>query len=151
MAELRPYQQSWRDQIGEMIAGDNGPGSMRYVLAHGLLGSAGVGGANSGLADFTPAAAPLWADEAYINAANGDYGAAAMKGLSVAAAAAPAIPKAIAGAKKAKEHIEAAAKTKKPSGREKMSKSEEDGMLSALAAGGYLGAPFDGGLLRSER
>lgn len=71
--EVTAYQPSWRDRIGQAIAGDSRMGDVRYNLAHGLLGSAGVGGSGGGLLDFTPVGIPLSANDAARAFERGDY------------------------------------------------------------------------------
>lgn len=54
MAELRPYNPSWRDSIASMLMGDSRASPERARFVEGLVGSRGLGSTGANLADMTP-------------------------------------------------------------------------------------------------
>jgi GNAT superfamily N-acetyltransferase len=62
MAELRPYEPTWRDRLASALLGD-GRSSGRQQFVEGLLGSRGLGQTGMGLVDLTPAGVPLAVQE----------------------------------------------------------------------------------------
>lgn len=62
MAELRPYEPTWRDRLASALLGD-GRSAGRQQFVDGLLGSRGLGQTGMGLVDLTPAGVPLAVQE----------------------------------------------------------------------------------------
>ncbi|WNJ88460.1 hypothetical protein [Bosea sp. 685] len=91
MAELRPYQPGWRDQLGQLLMGNERASPVRRRFVSGLLGSAGLGQTGMSLVDLTPLAAPLSANEAYRDYQDGNYTGAALNTLGTVLGAAPAL------------------------------------------------------------
>jgi hypothetical protein len=90
MAELRPYNPTWRDRLAQALMGDARPSSARRSFVEGLTGSTGLGTTGMGLVDVTPAGIPLAAQEAKKDFASGNYLAATLGAVAVAPAAKPA-------------------------------------------------------------
>jgi hypothetical protein len=86
MAEIRPYNPTWRDQIAGLLAGDR-PSPERRAFVEGLLGSSGLGSTGVGLVDLTPAGIPLAAQEARNAAMSGDWLGAGLGAMAVLPAA----------------------------------------------------------------
>lgn len=78
MAELRPYNPTWRDSIASWMMGDGRASPERRSFVTGLLGSTGLGRTGGGLLDFTPAGNAFSAQEAKRAYEAGDYGGAAI-------------------------------------------------------------------------
>ena len=87
MAELRPYNPTWRDRIAAALVGDARPGSARANFAEGVTGSRGLGTTGMGLVDFTPAGIPMAAQEANRSAMAGDTVGAIANAMAVIPAA----------------------------------------------------------------
>ncbi len=83
MAELRPYNPTFRDRLAALLIGEARPGSARANFAEGVTGSRGIGTTGAGLVDFTPAAIPLSAQEAHRSAMAGDAVGAATNAMAV--------------------------------------------------------------------
>lgn len=64
MAELRPYEPTWRDRIAQMMMGDGRASPERRRFVEGLLGSSGLGNTGMGVVDVTPVGGLLQAQEA---------------------------------------------------------------------------------------
>lgn len=84
MAELRPYNPTWRDRIAQVMMGDGRPSQTRRQFVEGMTGSTGVGGTGIGLADFVPGGQVFAAQEA---ASQGDGQGAAVAMMPVPGAA----------------------------------------------------------------
>lgn len=84
MAELRPYEPSWRDRLAGLMMGDAKASPERRRVVEGLLGSSGLGNSGIGLVDVTPVGGLLGAQEA---AKEGDYRGAAMNAMFLGPAA----------------------------------------------------------------
>jgi hypothetical protein len=83
-ATAQDYNPSLRDRIGGFLAGESRPGSARYNLAKGLMGSSGVDSGGTGLVDFIPGVSvPFAAQDAKREMMAGNYGAAALNALGV--------------------------------------------------------------------
>lgn len=91
MAELRPYEPSWRDRLGQLLMGDGRASPERRRFISGLLGSTGLGQTGMSLVDLTPLAAPLSANEAYRDYQDGNYTGAGLNALGTVLGAAPAL------------------------------------------------------------
>lgn len=78
MAELRPFEPSWRDRLAGWMMGDAKASPERRRFVEGLLGSSGLGNTGFSLADATPIGGLLDAQEA---AKQGDYRGAAMNAM----------------------------------------------------------------------
>jgi hypothetical protein len=87
MAELRPYNPTWRDMIANALMGDARPGSARSNIVEGVTGSRGLGTTGMGLVDFTPAGIPMAAQEANRSAMAGDPVGAIANAMAVIPAA----------------------------------------------------------------
>ena len=87
MAELRPYNPTWRDRIAAALIGDARPGSARANFAEGVTGSRGLGTTGMGLVDLTPAGIPMAAQEANRSAMAGDTVGAIANAMAVIPAA----------------------------------------------------------------
>lgn len=76
MAELRPYNPTWRDRLAQALMGDGRASPERRAMVEGLTGSSGLGTKGIGIVDalMVPGAV-LGAQEA---AQGGDYRGAAM-------------------------------------------------------------------------
>lgn len=64
MAELRPYEPTWRDRIAQMMMGNGRASPERRRMVEGLLGSSGLGNTGMGVVDVTPVGGLLQAQEA---------------------------------------------------------------------------------------
>jgi len=73
MAELRPYEQTWRDRLASMLLGDGRASLGAQQFVEGLLGSRGLGTTGMGLVDLTPAGIPMAAQEAQRDVNAGNY------------------------------------------------------------------------------
>lgn len=89
MAELRPYEPSWRDRLAMMMMGDGRASPERRRVVEGLLGSTGLGNTGVGAADFTPAGL-LFAGNEYQRAKEeGDRMGAALAAIGMVPGAGP--------------------------------------------------------------
>lgn len=86
--ELRAAPSTTREKIGALLsslAGGEGQGAQPSLEAEkligGLVGSTGLGSTGASVVDFTPARIPLFAEEAYGAARQGNYGTAALNTL----------------------------------------------------------------------
>lgn len=84
MAELRPYEPTWRDRIAQMMMGDGRASPERRRFVEGLLGSSGLGNTGMGVVDVTPVGGLLQAQEAV---QEGDLSGAALAVLPIPGAA----------------------------------------------------------------
>lgn len=84
MAELRPYEPTWRDRIAQMMMGDGRASPERRRFVEGLLGSSGLGNTGMGVVDVTPVGGLLQAQEAV---SEGDPRGAALAVLPIPGAA----------------------------------------------------------------
>lgn len=84
MAELRPYEPTWRDRIAQMMMGDGRASPERRRFVEGLLGSSGLGNTGMGVVDVTPVGGLLQAQEAV---QEGDPRGAALAVLPIPGAA----------------------------------------------------------------
>lgn len=84
MAELRPYEPTWRDRIAQMMMGDGRASPERRRFVEGLLGSSGLGNTGMGVVDVTPVGGLLQAQEAV---REGDPRGAALAVLPIPGAA----------------------------------------------------------------
>jgi hypothetical protein len=96
MAELRPYEPSWRDRLGQLLMGqafmgDGRASPERRRFVSGLLGSTGLGQTGMSLIDLTPLGAPLSANEAYRDYQEENYTGAALNGLGAVLGATSAL------------------------------------------------------------
>jgi hypothetical protein len=80
---LRPYNQTWRDQLAQWVLGDQRPTAGQRSFVSGLLGSAGTGSTGASVADMTPVGGLLSAQE---SAQRGDMKGAALAMLPMPAA-----------------------------------------------------------------
>lgn len=80
MAELRPYEPTWRDRMASLMMGDGRASPERRRFVEGLLGSSGLGNTGMGVVDVTPIGGLLGAQEA---AQQGDVRGAALAVLPV--------------------------------------------------------------------
>lgn len=84
MAELRPYEPTWRDRIAQMMMGNAKASPERRRFVEGLLGSSGLGNTGMGVVDVTPVGGLLQAQEAV---SEGDPRGAALAVLPIPGAA----------------------------------------------------------------
>jgi hypothetical protein len=98
MAELRPYNPTWRDRIAQVLMGDGRASPERRSFVEGLTGSSGLGTNGIGILDalMVPGAV-LGAQEA---AQGGDYRGAAMQAMFLGPSARIADKAALAAAEK---------------------------------------------------
>lgn len=89
MAELRPYEPTWRDRLASALLGD-GRSSGRQQFVEGLLGSRGLGQTGIGLVDLTPAGVPLAVQESRQAFEQGSPAAGLLGAMAVLPAAKPA-------------------------------------------------------------
>lgn len=89
MAELRPYEPTWRDRLANVLMGD-GRSSARQQFVEGLLGSRGLGQTGMGLVDLTPAGIPLAVQESRQAFEQGSPVAGLLGAMAVLPAARPA-------------------------------------------------------------
>lgn len=54
MAELRPYNPTWRDRLAQALMGDGRASPERQRFVEGLVGSSGLGNTGMSIADFVP-------------------------------------------------------------------------------------------------
>lgn len=54
MAELRPYEPTWRDRLASLMMGDGRASPERRRFVEGLLGSSGLGNTGKGDKKLTP-------------------------------------------------------------------------------------------------
>lgn len=99
MAELRPYEPSWRDRLAMMMMGDGRASPERRRVVEGLLGSTGLGNTGIGAADFTPAGL-LFAGNEYQRAKEeGDRMGAALAAIGMVPGAGPVARRGAAAAR----------------------------------------------------
>ncbi len=84
MAELRPYEPTWRDRLAQMMMGDGRASPERRRFVEGILGSSGLGNTGMGVVDVTPVGGLLQAQEAV---QEGDPRGAALAVLPIPGAA----------------------------------------------------------------
>lgn len=87
MAELRPYDPTFRDKIAAALMGEARPGSARANIAEGLMGSRGIGTTGAGLADFTPVGIPMAVQESRRDMQAGNAMGATLNAMAVIPAA----------------------------------------------------------------
>lgn len=89
MAELRPYEPTWRDRLANVLMGD-GRSSARQQFVEGLLGSRGLGQTGMGLVDVTPFGVPLAVQESRQSFEQGNPVSGLLGAMAVLPAAKPA-------------------------------------------------------------
>lgn len=106
MAELRPYEPTWRDRLANVLMGD-GRSSARQQFVEGLLGSRGLGQTGMGLVDVTPFGVPLAVQESRQSFEQGNPVSGILGAMAVLPAARPAALAAKAATQEAAQGIRA--------------------------------------------
>lgn len=106
MAELRPYEPTWRDRLANVLMGD-GSSSARQQFVEGLLGSRGLGQTGMGLVDVTPFGVPLAVQESRQSFEQGNPVSGILGAMAVLPAARPAALAAKAATQEAAQGIRA--------------------------------------------
>jgi hypothetical protein len=106
MAELRPYEPTWRDRLANVLMGD-GRSSARQQFVEGLLGSRGLGQTGMGLVDVTPFGIPLAVQESRQSFDQGSPVSGLLGAMAVLPAAKPAALAAKAATQEAARGIRA--------------------------------------------
>jgi hypothetical protein len=99
-AELRSYNQTWRERIADFLMGEGPYSNYRARLVSGLMGTTGIGSGGIGAVDFTPAGIPFSGQEAKRAADAGDWLGATLNAAGTVPVAGPVLGAAAKGVAK---------------------------------------------------